>query len=95
MEISRKDLELWRDFCLWLEGQPYNAAYRIPSPYGRLTLTTKHITKSQYPEHYPRAKKYEQQRKALQLIYWASGYGWRLHKNYRETLAKHGIEVLA
>jgi hypothetical protein len=28
------------------------------------------------------------ERRRLRLVYWQTGYGWRLRKNYRATLAE-------
>lgn len=35
------------------------------------------------------------ERQRLQLVYWASGYGWRLRKDYREKIAAERERLLA
>lgn len=50
----------------------------------------KTIPNPDYPAERERARFYRQivnERRALGLVYWSSGHGWRLRKDYRETLA--------
>jgi hypothetical protein len=87
MTYPAHDITLWRDFCAWLEAQPYNAVYRVPARFFWLVAV---------PQHYPAYLVGEQQSKAAKaaalirqqypIIYWATGYGWRLRKDYRAAL---------
>ena len=85
-ELTHKRLAQWEELCQWLEDRPYNAAYRIINA---------HLTNraSEYPaaqwgkEAHAAAKQIEVERKELGLIFWSSGHGWRLHKDYKEKLA--------
>jgi hypothetical protein len=68
------DLAPWRQLCEWLEAKPYNASYKGPGqPLGELLG----MGKVQVDE-----------RRRVRLVFWSSGHGWRLHKNWQERLAE-------
>lgn len=60
----------WRAMCAWLEAQPYNASYR-GLPHNYLLA---------------RAKRIADERRRLALIFWSTGHGWRLRKDYAASL---------
>lgn len=35
------------------------------------------------------------ERRRLQLVFWSTGHGWRLHKDYREKIATERARLLA
>jgi DNA polymerase-3 subunit epsilon len=76
------DLDLWARFCTWLEEQPYNATYSIGVP-------------SEFQPLIADDRRARRQRKELQVIYWRTGQGWQLLKDYREKLAARGVTVPA
>lgn len=83
--LSEEQLQDWSALCEWLEACPYNASYR--PPYKHLFVRA-----AWYPMHrhsrekHARAKRLEAERKALDLVYWATGFGWRLRKDYQAKL---------
>ncbi len=86
----------WERLCAWLEDQPYNASYK-PGCCGHLLITLQGYTVKEYgKEHYDTVKRLDRERKVLDLVYWASGWGWRLRKDYAAKLvilkAKFGGE---
>ncbi len=76
----------WERLCAWLEDQPYNASYRVACC-GHLLITIQGYAVSRDgKETYDRVKRLDRERKALGLVYWASGWGWRLRKDYAAKL---------
>jgi hypothetical protein len=95
MHLTRKRLEEWEALCAWLEERPYNASYR-PQVNAHLTAQVK-----DYPAYrrgqanHDAAKRIEAERKELAVIYWATGFGWRLRKDYKAKLvaARERVEA--
>lgn len=86
-ELTHKRLAQWEELCQWLEDRPYNAAYRL-GVHAHLTAQAKDYPVSRNGhETHAMAKQIEAERKALGLIFWSTGHGWRLHKDYKEKLA--------
>lgn len=84
---SPRHIADWERLCAWLEAQPYNASYK-PGVCGYLLMTAEGYTIKEYGrEQYDRVRRMDSERKALDLVYWAIGYGWRLQKDYAEKLA--------
>jgi hypothetical protein len=89
MNVSQSEYEAWEYLCNWLEDQPYNASYTVPKGYSWLTLTRRDAPLREYGRTaYERAKRVEQIRRSYALIYWATGFGWRLRKDYRAALER-------
>lgn len=95
---DRQRLDDWRALCAWLEDRPYNAHYepRCQGSY-LLAVHTMPRTRYNFEKHeyeldpdapaynrYVRAIKAE--RKRLDLVFWSSGHGWRLRKEYQARL---------
>lgn len=75
----------WEELCDWLEAQPYNASYDLPRGLGYLTSSPKETPIYKYGrEKHDRAVRIHGDRQPI--MYWASGYGWRLRKDYRDAL---------
>lgn len=71
----RERLQDWRALCEWLEEQPYNASYRPKGRGADLLL----------PGRAGTARLLTEERLRMP-VYWASGFGWRLNKGWRERL---------
>ena len=85
---DQQRLDDWTALCAWLEEQSYNASYDPRCQGAYLTSAgslPKNVEGAKALNRYIRQITAE--RKRLQVIYWAVGYGWRLHKDYREKLA--------
>lgn len=89
MTYPAHNIDLWRAFCAWLEDRPYNASYHVPGKFSWLIAQERDNPAylSGVAQH-AAAKAAAAVRRDYQLVYWASGYGWRLHKNYREELER-------
>lgn len=86
---ERQRLADWIALCAWLESRPYNASYKVRCQ-GEYLLSAGHIILPDKPDV---AKAINRQTRAitkertrLQLVYWATGWGWRLRKDYKEKL---------
>ncbi len=80
-------LAAWEALCTWLEDQPYNASYHPTCPHAYLLCR---LPSGAYPrsqEGRASARQIVAERRAIRLVYWQTGYGWRLRKDYREKLA--------
>jgi hypothetical protein len=58
----------------------------------------KDIPNPDYAQERARAKEYRAivaERSRLQLVFWSSGHGWRLHKDYREKIAAERARLAA
>lgn len=95
---DQQRLEDWRALCAWLEERRYNASYN-PRCQGAYLLAVHTMPRQRFNyetqawesdtdapmyNRYVRAIKAE--RKRLDLVFWSSGYGWRLRKDYKEKL---------
>lgn len=81
----------------YLLGKPYPARRTIEvddldRPYtiaGRSGYRKKTVPNPDYPAEQKRAQQWRQivkERRQLGLVFWSTGYGWRLRKDYREIL---------
>lgn len=77
MPIEEIDLNLWREFCEWLDARPYKCAVQsqIPEKF--------HFT---YSGGGVRGVQNHRERIATGLIIYRSGWGWRLRKGWNEIL---------
>jgi hypothetical protein len=84
--VSERYVSDWEQLCAWLEDQPHNATYHIPDRWSYLTLSPAQNPIYQVGrEKHERAKRIHNDRQPI--MYWATGYGWRLRKAYRDELA--------
>jgi hypothetical protein len=76
-------LQHWCELCAWLEDQPYNASYNAVerAPHGYLLVQPGWKWQNKALKRLIIAE-----RKRLALVYWQTGMGWRLRKDYREKL---------
>lgn len=87
---ERQRLADWEALCAWLEDRPYNASYR-PRCQGEYLLSAGHLVLPKERSEVARAinrqtREITKERNRLQLVYWATGWGWRLRKDYKEKL---------
>lgn len=95
---DQQRLDDWRALCAWLEERRYNASYEPRCqgayllavgtlPRQRFNYTTKEWEND--PDA-PAVNRYVRaitaERKRLGLVFWSSGHGWRLRKDYKEKL---------
>jgi hypothetical protein len=97
----------WRALCAYLEDRPYNASYepRCREAYllsvGTLPrkrfdyVTREYVDDPRAPEVNRFVRFITAERRRLQVIYWASGWGWRLRKDYKEKLDAEEQRLLA
>jgi hypothetical protein len=87
---ERQRLADWEALCAWLEERSYNASYR-PRCQGEYLLSAGHITLPEQPDVARAINRQTRaitaERRRLQLVYWSTGLGWRLRKDYKEKLA--------
>ena len=89
--LSATRLAHWTALCAFLEDQPYNAAYDphlagCPHAYLFCRLPAGDFPPA--PAERAARRQVVAERRRLRLVYWQTGYGWRLRKNYRATLAE-------
>lgn len=74
------DLDIWQALCEWLERQARQAAYPpdVPDPFTHLT----------YIGGNSDADAARKVRYRYGLIFYESGWGWRLHADWRDRLAR-------
>ena len=95
---DQQRLDDWRALCAWLEDRAYNASYE-PRCQGSYLLAVHTLSRTRYNfetheyENDPRAPAYNRyvraikaERKRLDLVFWSTGHGWRLRKDYKEKL---------
>ncbi|HWT00225.1 MAG TPA: hypothetical protein VN256_08255 [Pyrinomonadaceae bacterium] len=73
-------LKEWRAFCEWLGQRPRKCAHRsdVPSRWKPLV----------YVGGNPTGERAREERHEVDLIFYYSGWGWRLRKRWRERLAE-------
>ncbi|HEY1015984.1 MAG TPA: hypothetical protein VGE07_24965 [Herpetosiphonaceae bacterium] len=73
-------LDEFQRFCEWLEQRPNHAAYplQVPNEFDRLISDDRKIARL---------------RRYVRILFWASGYGWRKRKTWRERLAELRAEM--
>lgn len=74
----------WDAVCKWLEEKPYNASYYLHDCPWPILFIKRPVGDDQQRK---RDRYLIKQRRKLQLTFWSTGHGWRLHSDYREKLA--------
>jgi len=79
LPLEEIDLELWREFCEWLDARYRKCAVEshIPAKF--------HFT---YCGDNVRGIQNHRERIATGLIFYRAGWGWRLRKGWKERLAE-------
>ncbi len=90
MRLTRKAIADLRRLCEWLDAAPRRAFY--PSV---VAITVKLHGLAPYPEEcsYWLEESHRQQRKQADVIFWGTGWGWRLRKNWRQQLEQLEAEL--
>ena len=90
--LTQNSIADLRRFCEWLDSVPRKAVY--PST---LTLTAVIHKLAPCPEDtlYWLGDAWKLERKYADVIFYASGWGWRLRKQWRERLTQLETELLA
>jgi hypothetical protein len=92
LPLTQKEIEDLRRFCEWLNTVPRKAVY--PST---LTLTAVIHKLDPCPEDtlYWLTDTWKGGRKEVDVIFYASGWGWRLRKHWRERLTQLESELFS
>lgn len=77
--VTADELREWREFCEWLDGVKYKAAY-----YSEVPERWRHLV---YRGGNNKGARARASREATQLVFYREGWGFRLRKGWRERLA--------
>ncbi len=79
--LTKQDISELLELTDWLETQPLKCAIS-----GDITASLPHL------RHWT-SSAWASKRDVARVIYYSSGYGWRLHRNYKSKLAKFTLEI--
>jgi hypothetical protein len=91
---SPRDLAAWRALCEHLDGRKHKAEYPDSRwvDDGRRSIRTFTSAPSERHEAFASligpGKDAVAARREFRLIWWCSGYGWKLHSGWRDRLAE-------
>lgn len=78
MKLNQADVNEWIGLCEWLETQQRKCSYRVPREYSHLISHDPIFTSM---------RKYLKENEC-DCIFYSSGWGWRLRKNWRNRIEK-------
>jgi hypothetical protein len=90
--LTPKEINDLRQFCEWLDTVPRKAVY--PSAIA-LTAVIHKLAPCPTDSLYWLTNAWKVERKYADAIFYASGWGWRLRKHWRERLAQLEADLLA
>lgn len=79
MKPNKQDIEEWEELCIWLNGEKRKAT----RAYG--DTPNKHLLSQD--TLMPEMRKWMKQN-GFELVFYASGWGWRLRKDWKEKIEK-------
>jgi hypothetical protein len=92
MALTQDSINDLRRFCEWLDAVPRKCVY--PSAIG-LTSVIHKLPPCPEDTTYWLTETWKEERKRADAIFYASGWGWRLRKHWRERLAQLEADLLA
>ncbi|WP_346206802.1 hypothetical protein NSS89_01345 [Caldifermentibacillus hisashii] len=79
MKTNKQDLQEWKELCEWLSTKKGKAAYTDGIDVNQHLLSQEEI--------FVQMRKWMNENNVLP-VFWSSGWGWRLRKDWKERLAK-------
>jgi len=78
--MTRARLDQWRKFCEWLDQRRRKCAHwsDVPTQWKPFVYVGGNLT----------GERAREERHEVDLIFYYSGWGWRLRKNWRERLSE-------
>ena len=93
--MTPERLAAWESLCAYFEGLRYNATYYPSHPHAYLLCRPPSGAYPRSAAGRASARQIVAERRSIQVIYWRTGKGWQLRKDYREKLAALRAEIEA